>query len=61
LQLAIKDPKGNDAEFTGYYAAKDGRLIVTLKLAANDIKGTWTATATELAAGNTATLAFELK
>jgi hypothetical protein len=51
LSLQILDPAGQPAEFSGYYAAKDGRLTVTADLASNDSPGAWTIRVTELASG----------
>lgn len=50
-QVEIIDAKGHPAEFTGYYAAKDGRLSITIDLAHNDAPGNWTIRVTELASG----------
>lgn len=49
VQLSITDPAGREAEHSGYYGVKDGKLTVTLDLALNDQPGSWTITATELA------------
>lgn len=49
LHVSILDPQGREAEFSGYYGAKDGRLSVQFELAANDLPGTWTIRARELA------------
>ncbi len=54
LQLDITDPQGRPAEFSGAYAAIDGRLTVQLDLAPNDLPGLWTVRATEGASGLTA-------
>ena len=51
LHVEILDPHGRPAERTGYYGAKDGRLVLTLDLAANDVPGRWTLRVTDLAAG----------
>ena len=39
VRVDIRDPSGRDAERTGYYGAKDGRLELKLDLAANDQSG----------------------
>lgn len=51
VQLEVVDPLGRSAEFSGYYAAVDGELHVTLDLASNDEPGQWRVRATELASG----------
>jgi len=55
LRVDIRDPSGRDAERTGYYGAKDGRLELKLDLATNDSPGVWQIRARELASGQTAT------
>ncbi|OHE81506.1 MAG: hypothetical protein A2107_11085 [Verrucomicrobia bacterium GWF2_62_7] len=54
LRVDIRDSAGRDAERTGYYGAKDGRLELKLDLAANDSPGVWQIRARELASGQTA-------
>jgi hypothetical protein len=49
LRVDIRDPSGRDAEFTGYYGAKDGQLRIRLDFAANDQAGAWQIRARELA------------
>jgi hypothetical protein len=51
VHLDIIDPQGRAAEFSGAYAAPDGRLRVTLDLASNDLSGPWLIRATEGASG----------
>jgi uncharacterized protein YfaS (alpha-2-macroglobulin family) len=51
VQLDVRDAQGKQAEFSGYYGAKDGKLSLRLNLAANDATGNWTIKATELASG----------
>lgn len=58
VQITITDPRGEQSEFSGFYAAKDGIVNTTLRLAKNDLPGEWSVTAKELAAGNTATAKF---
>lgn len=53
LRVDIRDPSGRDAERTGYYGAKDGRLELKLDLAANDQPGMWQIRVRELASGRT--------
>ena len=54
VRLDVTDPKGRQAEFSGYYAAKAGTVSVSLDLAANDEPGPWRISARDLAAGTTA-------
>ncbi len=51
VRLEIVDPRGELAEGSGWYGAKDGELHVTCELAPNDSGGRWTVKATELASG----------
>ncbi|MEN6401586.1 MAG: LamG-like jellyroll fold domain-containing protein [Armatimonadia bacterium] len=51
VQLQVTDSKGQQAEFSGYYGAKDGKAIVHLDVASNDPTGTWQIKAKELASG----------
>jgi hypothetical protein len=51
LQVEILDPDGRAAEYSGYWAAKDGRLAITTELAPNDARGLWQVRVTELASG----------
>ncbi|MBP5639467.1 MAG: LamG domain-containing protein, partial [Victivallales bacterium] len=51
MSVTIKDPSGNIAEFSGYHAAVDGRLTLTLNIASNDASGIWTIEVKELASG----------
>ncbi len=54
LEIEILDAEGRPAEFTGFYAAKDGRVALSVDPAKNDKPGTWTIRARELASGKTA-------
>ena len=51
VHVGIADPQARPAEGSGYYGAKDGRLTVSLDLAANDLPGDWSVRVTELASG----------
>jgi hypothetical protein len=51
VKVDVLDTKGQPAEFSGYYGAKDGKLSLRLAIAANDEAGTWTIKVTELASG----------
>jgi hypothetical protein len=44
-------PDGQHGEFSGYYAARDGKLAVRFDLASNDQPGLWQITVRELASG----------
>ena len=54
LRLDVWDPDGRPAEPSGFHGAAGGRLDLTLDLAANDVPGTWTVRAKDLATGNEA-------
>ncbi len=54
VQVMIRDCAGRPAEFSGSYAAVDGRLELTLDVAQNDSPGSWEIEAVELAAGRRA-------
>ncbi len=49
LEVSILDAEGRRAEFSGSYAAVDGRVDITLDIAPNDPPGAWTIEARELA------------
>ena len=53
LHVGLLDPQQREAEFSGYYAAQDGKASVTFDLASNDTTGQWTIRVTELASGLT--------
>lgn len=53
LQITITDPLGRTGEFSGYHAAVDGKLLLTLNIAPNDLPGIWKIQARELASGLT--------
>ncbi len=61
VRVEIRDGQGDPAEGSGYYAAPDGRLDLTLNIAPNDHPGTWTVTATELASGKQGTTTFQVR
>jgi hypothetical protein len=46
-------PDGQHGEFSGYYAARDGKLAVKFDLASNDQPGLWQISVRELASGKT--------
>jgi len=51
LEVDVRDAEGRQAEFSGFYAAVDGKVEITLDVAPNDPPGTWQITARELASG----------
>lgn len=51
VKVEILDPSGGEAEWSGYYGAKDGRLELKLDIAPNDRLGLWQIRAKELASG----------
>jgi len=51
LKVEILDPDGRAAEYSGYWAAVDGRLTIGTELAPNDARGLWRVRVTELASG----------
>ncbi len=53
VEVRILDAKGQEAEFSGYHAAVNGRLALTLQPAVNDFPGAWTVTVNNLATGET--------
>jgi len=54
VRVEFVDPAGRLAEFSGWYAAQDGRVQVSTQLARNDTPGLWRIHAQELASGLTA-------
>jgi hypothetical protein len=60
-RVDILDPQGNPAEFSGHYGAAHGVITLRLDLAANDLPGSWTVRARELASGKTAEAQFQYR
>jgi hypothetical protein len=60
LHVEITDPAGRNAESTGHHAAKNGRLELTLDIAANDTPGVWQIRVRELASGREAVRHFRV-
>jgi len=60
VKVEILDTAGCDAEWSGFYGAKDGRLEVTSDIASNDRVGLWQIRVRELAAGNETTTYFRV-
>lgn len=54
VELTVRDAEGRAAEFSGAWAAVDGKLQVTLDIAPNDPFGIWQIEARELATGQRA-------
>ncbi|MBD3292698.1 MAG: hypothetical protein GF393_07210, partial [Armatimonadia bacterium] len=54
VQVEIIDPHGHEAEFSGYYGAKDGGVEINADIAPNDVPGVWRIRVTELASGKVA-------
>lgn len=61
VDVRIRNANGEPAEFSGYYAAVNGKLAVTLAPAVNDTPGEWTVTVTDLASGQTANTSFTVR
>ena len=60
VEIAIRDPEGRVAEFSGQYAAVDGKLAVALDIASNDVPGVWQIDAREMASGRSASHYFRV-
>ncbi len=60
VKVEILDPAGSEAEWSGFYGAKDGRLELKLDIAPNDRIGLWRLRVRELAAGNEAAAYFRV-
>lgn len=60
LQVSVYDAETRLAEFSGYYAAKDGKAEITLQIAPNDPVGMWQIEARELASGQSAVFWFRV-
>ena len=60
LRVTIRDSEGRAAEFSGYYAAVDGKTEIPLDIASNDPMGVWQIEVRELASGQTAVHSFRV-
>ncbi|MCX7047226.1 MAG: hypothetical protein NTX50_17275 [Candidatus Sumerlaeota bacterium] len=60
LEIAIRDPDGRIAEFSGYNAAVDGALELKLDIAKNDTPGCWQIEVHELALNCKASATFRV-
>ncbi len=60
-RISVKDPQGNESEYSDYYAAKDGRLDVSFTPAMNDSLGKWKIEAKELSSGKSSKEYFLLE
>lgn len=61
VQVTIRDSAGRVSEFSGAYAAVDGRLELTLDIAPNDAPGMWDIQAVELASGRSTSAAMRVE
>ncbi len=61
LEVTIRDPQGRIAEKSGYYGAANGKLAISLELAANDLPGRWQVEVSERLRGQKATASFQVK
>ncbi len=55
VEVRIRDPEGRQAEYSGFYGAKDGTLSIPFDVAPNDRHGTWQVDVRDLATGHEAT------
>ncbi|MHB8997127.1 MAG: LamG-like jellyroll fold domain-containing protein [Armatimonadota bacterium] len=53
VRVDLIAPDGQHAEFSGYYAVRDGKLALKFDLASNDQPGLWQIAVRELASGKT--------
>ncbi|MGI5816522.1 MAG: LamG-like jellyroll fold domain-containing protein [Armatimonadota bacterium] len=51
VRVDIIDPHGHEAEFSGFYGARDGGVEINCDLAPNDVPGVWRIRVQELASG----------
>ena len=61
VHVEVFDAEGRLSEFSGYHAAIEGGLTVTLDIASNDQPGVWEVRAQELASGQRAQHFFRVK
>ena len=61
VHVEVFDAEGRPSEFSGYHAAIEGRLTVTLDIASNDQQGVWEVRVQELASGQRAQYFFRVK
>ena len=60
LRVTIRDSESRTAEFSGSYAAVDGKTEIPLDIAPNDPMGIWQIEVRELASGRTAVRSFRV-
>jgi hypothetical protein len=60
LHVDIRDAEGRRAEMSGHWAAVDGRVVIPLDIAPNEVPGAWYIEVEELASGRTATHHLEV-
>jgi hypothetical protein len=61
LRLTVTDAAGRPTEYSGYYCAENGKLLLALAPALNDQPGSWNVTAEDLTTGLTTQRGFELR
>ena len=61
VKITIDDSRKKQYEFSGYYGAKAGKVVILLDIAKNDPRGKWKVTAMELALGLKAMVDFSVK
>ncbi|MCK5804083.1 MAG: hypothetical protein KAI66_14705 [Lentisphaeria bacterium] len=61
VRIEVLDARGQPAERSGYYGAKNGSVSLMLDLAANDEPGTWILRATDLASGKKSEHTFHVQ
>ena len=60
VQVEILDPAGAEAEWSGFYGAKDSQLELKLDIAPNDKTGLWQIRVRELASGRKSVVYFRV-
>jgi len=61
VHVEVFDAEGRLSEFSGYHAAIEGHLTVTLDIASNDQQGVWEVRVHELASGQRSQKFFRVK
>ncbi len=54
VHVAIEDTEAREVEYSGYWAAVNGQVVIPLDIASNEPAGTWTIRVRELASGQSA-------
>ncbi len=60
MEVTIRDPEGNPAEWSGHYGAASGELKLMLHIASNDVAGNWTIETVEGISGRRSLHSFEV-